>query len=154
LLTSSRRTSCLEPLGPVADLAAIPAARDCPLVSQRGQPLPRGLGPPKLFLAVDRATGSAAELFAALLADNGAAKIVGERTLGAGCGYVNGGNPLALPHSGLRVEAPNCVRSRRDGSNEVEGIVPDVAVSWTAEDAAKLESFGQKVLAELDSLPL
>jgi hypothetical protein len=96
-----------------------------------------------LFVAVDANTWSAAEFFASLLQDNKAARIVGELTGGAGCGYTNGGIPFTLPHSGGRVRMPDCVRLRADGSNEVEGVTPDIPVPWAPRDtryqqAAKL----------------
>jgi len=79
---------------------------------------------------VDRETWSAAEYFAALLQDNQAATVVGELTGGAGCGYTDGGIPTKLKNSGARLKMPDCVRFRADGSNEVNGITPDVLVPW------------------------
>jgi len=85
-----------------------------------------------LIVLVDDETWSAAEEFAALLQDNGAAVVMGARTGGAGCGRMNGGAPITLAHSKARLELPNCVRFRKDGSNEVSGIIPDVltGVRW------------------------
>lgn len=94
----------------------------------------RGVGTVPLLVLVDRRTASASEYFAAMLRDNGAARIIGERTYGAGCGYTNGGIPVTLPHSGLRLRMPDCLRLRADGTNEVAGITPDVPVEWTDED--------------------
>ena len=94
----------------------------------------RGVGTAPLIVLVDRRTASASEYFAAMLRDNGAARIVGERTYGAGCGFTNGGIPVTLPHSGLRLRMPDCLRLRADGTNEVAGITPDVIVEWTDED--------------------
>jgi hypothetical protein len=34
--------------------------------------------------------------------------------------------PIVLPHSGLRVHIPDCVRLRADGSDEISGIAPDL----------------------------
>ena len=101
----------------------------------------------RLLVLVDRGTASAAEYFAAMLRDNGVATIAGEKTLGSGCGYTNGGLKLALPNSGLRAQMPDCVRYRQDGSNEVEGVTPDLKV-WEKDDsrAARLE----KLLRSLD----
>lgn len=90
----------------------------------------------RLRVAVDRETASAAEYFAALLADNRAATIVGEPTYGAGCGYTNGGIRTRLAHSGGMVVMPDCVRLRADGRNEVDGIAPDIAVPWRRSDNA------------------
>jgi hypothetical protein len=87
-----------------------------------------------LVVLVDHRTASAAEGFAAILRDNGAATIIGERTYGAGCGYTDGGIQHTLPHTGLEVHLPDCVRSRADGANEVAGVTPDVVVPWREAD--------------------
>lgn len=85
-----------------------------------------------LIVLVDSETWSAAEQFTALLQDNSAAIVMGTRTGGAGCGHLNGNDPITLTHSGAKLELPNCVRFRRDGRNEVSGIIPDVltGVRW------------------------
>lgn len=88
-----------------------------------------------LLILQDRRSASASEEFAARLQDNGAAKVVGERSLGAGCGYMNGGTRLELPALGLLVRTPDCVRLRMDGRNEIEGVAPDVTVGWTGGDS-------------------
>ncbi|MFO0585140.1 MAG: S41 family peptidase [Anaeromyxobacter sp.] len=77
-----------------------------------------------LALLADARTASAAEAFAATLVDGGAAALLGERTMGAGCGYTNGGIPFRLPGAGIEVRAPDCSRLRRDGTNELDGIAP------------------------------
>ncbi len=97
-----------------------------------------------LVVLTDGGTASAAEHFVAMLADSGAAVIVGERTHGSGCGYTNGGVPAILEHSGLRVELPDCQRRRADGTNELAGITPVIAVDGS--DEATLR---QKWLAAL-----
>jgi Peptidase family S41 len=89
-----------------------------------------------LYVLVDKDTFSAAEYFAALLQDNQAATIVGELTGGAGCGYTNGGIPTQLKNSKAEVQMPDCVRLRADGSDEVNGITPDVLVPWAKRDSA------------------
>ncbi len=83
-----------------------------------------------LFVLVDRDTWSSAEYFAAMLQDNHGAIILGESTGGAGCGYTNGGIPAKLKNSGATVKMPDCIRFRADGSNEVNGIRPDLPVPW------------------------
>lgn len=87
-----------------------------------------------LAVLVDDQTWSAAEEFAAILQDNGAAVIIGTRTGGAGCGHTNGGTPTTLKNSGAILELPDCVRFRADGSNEVAGIIPDVLTGMKASD--------------------
>ena len=87
-----------------------------------------------LVVLVDDQTWSAAEEFAAILQDNGAAAIIGTRTGGAGCGHTNGGTPTILKHSGATLELPDCVRFRADGSSEVAGVIPDVLTGMKASD--------------------
>jgi C-terminal processing protease CtpA/Prc len=84
---------------------------------------------------VDRNTWSAAEYFAAILQDNHAAQIIGEVTGGAGCGYTDGGIPAKLKNSGAELKMPDCVRYRADGSNEVNGITPDILLPWSGHDS-------------------
>lgn len=86
-----------------------------------------------VIVLVDDETWSAAEEFAALLQDNRAAVVMGTRTGGAGCGHLEGGpGPVVLANSGATLRMPNCMRFRKDGSNEVSGVVPDVptGVRW------------------------
>jgi hypothetical protein len=88
-----------------------------------------------LTVLVDANTWSSAEYFAAMLKDNKAARIIGEPTGGAGCGYTNGGIPTYLKNSGARIKIPDCIRLRADGSNEVSGITPDVLIPWRRNDS-------------------
>jgi hypothetical protein len=104
-----------------------------------------------LYVAVDRHTWSAAEYFGALLQDNHAATIVGEVTGGAGCGYTNGGIPTTLKNSRAQVEMPDCVRYRADGSNEVNGITPDMLIPWADHDSSFQRS--KKLINALESVP-
>jgi hypothetical protein len=89
-----------------------------------------------LFVLTDGGTASASELFAAMLRDNDAARLVGTSTLGSGCGHTNGGIHATLKNSGAELKLPDCVRLRTDGTNEVLGIVPDVLVAWRSRDSA------------------
>jgi hypothetical protein len=88
----------------------------------------RGAWDGPVYLLTDAGTASAAEMFAALMKDNGIAKTVGARTLGLGCGSMIEAKPLTLPHSQLSIRIPNCVRLRADGTDEVAGISPDFPV--------------------------
>jgi hypothetical protein len=108
----------------------------------------------KLAILVDNNTVSAAELFAATLKDNDRATLIGAPTRGAGCGYTDGGIPIALQHSGVQIKVPDCARLRANGENEVAGIVPDVLVPWRGNDSpyqraaralAALESWAEKL---------
>lgn len=78
------------------------------------------------YVLIDANTGSAAEMFAALIRDRGIAKTIGKRTFGLGCGFLAGGPPFVLPSSRLAFSIPNCVRLRADGTDEVAGIAPDI----------------------------
>jgi hypothetical protein len=62
-----------------------------------------------------------------------------------------------LKHSGAKLELPNCVRFRKDGNNEVSGIVPDVytGVRWNDDPTfAGRITFSQlpEALAKADAL--
>lgn len=80
----------------------------------------------RLFFLVDDRTASAAEDIVARHLDSKTATIIGGHTHGSGCGYVNDGIRFFLPHSGLDVRVPDCIRERADGTNEVVGIEPDI----------------------------
>lgn len=89
-----------------------------------------------LLLLIDGDTASAAEEFVAWLKDNKAATLVGARTYGAGCGYVDGGNRSRLQALPNDVRMPNCARFLRDGTNEIEGIAPDMELPMKEPDKA------------------
>lgn len=101
----------------------------------------------ELVVLTNRWTASASEDFAASLQDAGAAKIAGTTTLGVGCGYTDGGVTLELPATGLTVRAPDCIRYRKDGRNEAEGVLSDLPVAWEDGDSGKVRA--EKVLAAL-----
>jgi hypothetical protein len=84
-----------------------------------------------LFVLMDHQTASASEHFISLLEANDAATFLGERTMGAGCGYIAGGIPAYLPHLDLTVRMPDCARFRANGRNEIEGFEPDIPVDWS-----------------------
>lgn len=101
-----------------------------------------------LAVMINHDTASASVAFSALLRDNDAAIIIGERaSWGAGCGYTNGGIQEQLIHSGLEVWASDCVRHRRDGSSERAGIQPDISVPWEFGDSK--QDLGHKFIARL-----
>ncbi|MGX7894077.1 S41 family peptidase [Tsuneonella sp. HG222] len=81
-------------------------------------------------LLVDSRTASAAEDFAYWLAGSGQGSMVGRRTLGAGCGYVDGGWAYQLKAINGHVMMPNCSRYTAQGVNQIEGLEPDVAYDW------------------------
>jgi hypothetical protein len=89
-----------------------------------------------VYVLADRNTASAAEDFVAWLQQNKVARVIGERTMGAGCGYVDGGTRTQLRASHFDVLMPNCARFLVDGSNEIEGIAPDIAIDMHLDDKA------------------
>ena len=91
-----------------------------------------------LAVLADRRTASAAEEFITWLKDNGRATIAGERSFGAGCGYVDGGHAIALTAAPLHIMVPNCSRYTADGINEIEGIAPHVTIDWSTTKAVDM----------------
>ncbi len=89
----------------------------------------RGAWDGPTYVVTNTGTGSAAEMFAALIHDRGVAKTIGSRTRGLGCGFMDAGAPFVLTHAGLAVSIPNCVRLRADGTDEVAGIAPDIPMA-------------------------
>jgi len=90
-----------------------------------------------LWVLIDGGTASAAEEFAGWLSDNRVALLVGQPSYGAGCGYVNGGAPIALRAFPLILKMPNCARFAADGRNEIEGWRPDIALPDPRSDAQR-----------------
>ncbi|MCC6919139.1 MAG: hypothetical protein IT548_08030 [Alphaproteobacteria bacterium] len=90
-----------------------------------------GLWQGPLYVMLDEGSASAAEHFATLLKDNGAATLIGEPTFGAGCGWMASGDmPVTLARTGGQLHVPDCVWYRKDGTNEVAGVEPDILIPW------------------------
>jgi len=106
-----------------------------------------GLYSGPLFVLVDSYTASASEQFLGRLKATSRGIVMGQRTLGAGCGYTNGGLDVVLENSGLRVKMPDCVRYLHDGENEVAGISPDIPLATRDFESP---DFLARVLAALD----
>ncbi|MEG2804571.1 S41 family peptidase [Stenotrophomonas sp.] len=100
-----------------------------------------------VYVLVDGKTFSSAEMFAARMQDNRLARVVGSHSGGDGCGFMTSPAPRVLPHSGLRVRIPNCVRLRADGSDEVAGIAPDLPLEMQAGENARARA--QRLLGTL-----
>ena len=92
-------------------------------------------------ILADRRTASAAEEFIGWLVDNKVASLVGEKTMGAGCGYVDGGNPVTLTAAPVTLAMPNCARFTAAGVNEIEGWTPEKALTFP-------ETAGEKAWGE------
>lgn len=143
-LLTDRALARAEPrlLAPRCDRSAIwrGAPAPCPVLQEgAGRASLQGTGAwtgPVLILA-DRRTGSASEDFIAWLQQNRVATVLGETTAGAGCGYVDGGSRTQLAVAPFDVRMPNCARFLDDGTNEIEGLRPDVALPMQSSDAAE-----------------
>lgn len=110
----------------------------CPALAPPGEPARlqgQGHWTGPVYILVDGSTASASEDFVAWLAQNGVARVIGERTKGAGCGYIDGGGRIELATAPFDVMAPNCARFLNDGTNELEGIAPDIEIPMTGDSA-------------------
>ena len=148
LFTEGRLTR-QEPrrVGPTCDRAAIWKGEKPACSAYAGVPTtewvesegaPAWTGP--LAILADRDTASAAEEFITWLRDNKRAKMGGEKTFGAGCGYMDGGHAFAFKAANIHLMMPNCSRFTRDGTNEIEGQAPDVAIDWATLKPADVEA--------------
>jgi hypothetical protein len=124
-------------VAPACDRSAIWRGETaCPVLAPAGEPsrlTGSGHWTGPLFILADNKTGSASEDFVAWLQQNGVGVVLGARTAGAGCGYVDGGGRIRLSQGPFDVMAPNCARFLNDGTNEIEGIKPDIEIPMTAE---------------------
>jgi hypothetical protein len=93
----------------------------------------------RVVVLVDEGSASATELFAAMLQDARRALVIGAPTLGAGCGWTMGQyeSSRILDHSHARIMIPDCARLRADGSNEIDGIEPDVLIGFRRADTTR-----------------
>ena len=85
-----------------------------------------------MAVLVDHRSASAAEDFAYWLAGSGVAMLVGERTFGAGCGYVDGGWAYQFTAFDAHAMMPIGSRHTAEGINQIEGLEPDVVFDWSA----------------------
>ena len=128
-------------VGPACDRRGLWAGKRpaCSVFAEAGPPLRMagaGAWRGPLLVLIDGDTASAAEDFVAWMRDNEAATLIGARTYGAGCGYVDGGARTRLRVIARDVRMPNCARFLKDGTNEIEGIAPDVALPMGEPDKA------------------
>ncbi|HEX7861119.1 MAG TPA: S41 family peptidase [Verrucomicrobiae bacterium] len=105
----------------------------------------RGVWNGPLAVLTDRRSASATEELVTWLKDNKKAVIAGERTFGAGCGYVDGGSAIALNAANLHIMVPNCSRYTSEGVNEIEGIAPDVAADWATLEPEEIPRLLEKI---------
>ena len=97
------------------------------------------------WVLTDGGTASAAEGFLGWLKDNGVARQAGTRTMGAGCGYIDGGKPVVLAAAPLTLRFPNCARFTAAGRNEIDGWAPDAPLA--APDKGGEAAWGARLLA-------
>jgi C-terminal processing protease CtpA/Prc len=101
------------------------------------------------YVLTNNRSYSSAEMFAAAMQNNHAARIIGAQTGGDGCGFMNDPEPVTLPHSRLRFRIPNCVRLRADGTDEVAGVKPDLPVPVT-DESARIRAYRLTQVIETD----
>lgn len=114
--------------------------KPCPVLEPGGERATlqgQGTWTGALLILADTDTGSASEDFVAWLQQNRIATVIGERTAGAGCGYINGGTRTQFRASPFDVRMPNCARFLENGRNEIEGLAPDVPIPMHLDDAQK-----------------
>jgi len=106
-------------------------ARPCPVFSGTPETVTlagAGTWTGSVWVLIDHGSASAAEEFAGWLRDNDVARLVGETSFGAGCGYVDGGAPVPLTVASVVLKMPNCARFTAAGRNEIEGWTPDIVL--------------------------
>ncbi len=101
-----------------------------------------------IVLMVNEMCASMCDIFTAVLKDNGMARVVGARTMGAG-GNVVGKNSSA-PNSGLELRQTESLILRRDGSYiENNGVEPDVVFAVNESADEKYDGVRAKALESL-----
>ena len=129
-------------------------ARPCPVFSGAPETVTlagAGAWTGPLWVLIDDGSASAAEEFAGWLRDNEVARLVGGRSFGAGCGYVNGGARVSLRVAPVIVRMPNCARFSAAGRNEIEGWTPDIALPDPRRDPPGWARALDEVLAQEQS---
>ena len=106
-----------------------------------------------LAILADQRTASAAEEFITWARDNGRAVLGGVRTAGAGCGYVNGGSAFRFTAAPMYLMIPNCSRYTGDGTNEIEGQKPDLAIDWPATKPSEIAATLDELFAVAPKRP-
>jgi hypothetical protein len=109
-----------------------------------------------LVILVDEGSASATELLTAMLQDAGRVLVVGSPTAGSGCGWTLPRRTTELKHSKGKLVMPDCVRLRRDGTNELDGIQPGVLIGFRRHDSLaqrtdRLRRAGAAVQAGIDA---
>jgi hypothetical protein len=136
-LMTSRRLTRAEVLvaDPPCDRSGVwegrPDCRVLPAARTRATIVGKGAWRGPVVLYADKGSASATEDFIAWLHQNKVASLIGEKTPGAGCGYVNGGGRVRLLHARLDIRIPNCARFLDNGVNEIEGQAPDIPIAAT-----------------------
>lgn len=115
--------------------AYAPLASRAVLFAASAYPYREGVWSGPLYVLIDEDTASAAEAFAALLEENGAATLIGRPSFGAGCGWMaRGDEPEILPGTGAELHVPDCVWYLKGGVNMVAGVQPALVVDWRVQD--------------------
>jgi peptidase S41-like protein len=106
-----------------------------------------------VYVLTDGKSFSSAEMFAAVMHDNGIARTVGVKTGGDGCGWMAPVVPIVLPASRLRFRVPSCARLRADGTDEVSGVAPDLPVAATEGESSRARAARVLTAVERDLKP-
>ncbi|MGD0190898.1 MAG: S41 family peptidase [Rhizomicrobium sp.] len=96
-------------------------------------PSHQGVWTKPLIVLIDAYTGSASSRFAATLHDNHAAALIGEPAEFGG-GHTDGGTPVTLANTKAVLVLPDCDGVRADGTDESDGVVPDIVVRFAPGD--------------------
>lgn len=100
-----------------------------------------------IVLLVNEMCASMCDIFTATLKDNGLAKVVGARSMGAGGNVVN---YAAAPNSNMQIRQTESLILRADGSYvENNGVTPDVEMAVNEDEAAKYAGVRAKAFALL-----
>jgi hypothetical protein len=110
----------------------------------------RGAWGGPVYVLTNAKTYSSAEMFSAVMHDNGIARTVGVTTGGDGCGFMQEIKPVVLPHSQLRLRIPDCVRLRADGGDEVAGVKPDLPLLPTEGESDRARAARALALIDAD----
>lgn len=103
-----------------------------------------------IVLLVNEMCASMCDIFTATLKDNGLAKVVGSRSMGAGGNVVN---YAAAPNSNMQIRQTESLILRADGSYvENNGVAPDVEMAVNEDEAAKYAAVRAKAFSILTAV--
>jgi hypothetical protein len=105
-------------------------------VETRPQNPHRGIYDGPLYVLTNAFSASQSEAFTKLLKESDSAKVIGETTMGIGCGFSTEAKPIPLKYSRVELEIPDCQRFFKNGDSELLGIKPDIPLDMSHLDDA------------------